>query len=244
MQFLARRAGSLLRGARPPRSAAGERKALEGEELDAYLETGRREAGGLATHIERHTGQSIDGRVLLDYGCGPGRIAVPLAQRAKQVYGLELQTELFAAARSNAEREGVTNVEWRPNTDLASLDGEYDAFLSMWVFQHIPSREGEATLAQLVGGLRPGGVGVFNFAARPTRPLAGFRNGPKRRAELSGYTYQLMHSMDFSRVGEILVGAGINEWHTRWAARDAGLLMEDWRLKRHPFAMLVFRKPE
>jgi cyclopropane fatty-acyl-phospholipid synthase-like methyltransferase len=234
-----------MRGAAPSRpGAAGEREHLQGEELETYLETGRRDAGGLARAIERHTGETLEGRVLLDYGCGPGRVAVPLAERCAHVYGLELQTNLFTPARANAERAGVTNVEWRPSTDLASLAGSYDAFVSMWVFQHIPSREGERILAQLVGGLRAGGVGVFNFAVRPSRPLAGFREGPRRRADLAGYAYHLMHSSSFSRVGEILVAANVNEWHTRWAARDAGGLMDDWRRKRHPLAMLVLKKPE
>ncbi len=232
-----RRAGAPLPG------ATGERQRLEGDELENFLALGQREVGGLAAVIERHTGESIDGRVVLDYGCGPGRLTLPLAQRCEHVYGLELMTEMFVAARANAEHVGVSNVEWRPSSDLASLAGSYDAFVSMWVFQHIPSREGERILAQLVGGLRPGGVGVFNFAVRPTRALAGFRHGPRGRPDW-GYAYHLMHSSSFSRVGEILVDANINEWYTRWAARRFGELMDEGQRMRHPLAMLVLRKPD
>ena len=246
LQVYARRAGSAMgrAAAAPPGSSAGERQNLDADELEKFLESGRREAAGLATLIEDQTGESVDGRVMLDYGCGPGRLALPFAQRCKHVYGLELQSELLDAAAANAARVGASNVEWRPSTDLAALAGTYDAFVSMWVFQHIPSREGERILAQLVGGLRPGGVGVFNFAVRPARPIAGLRRGPRGRADLGGYAYHLVHALSFSRVGEILVDATVNEWHTRWLARRYGELIEEDRRLRNPIAMLVLRKPE
>jgi 2-polyprenyl-3-methyl-5-hydroxy-6-metoxy-1,4-benzoquinol methylase len=249
MQVYARRAGSRMRRAGAPLpGSTGERQHLEGEELERFLEGGRTDMGKLAADIERHTGESIDGRVALDYGCGVGRLAVPLAERCEHVYGLDLHTEMFTAAQANAERAGVGNVEWMASSQLASLAGRYDAFISMWVLQHIPSREGERILAQLVGGLRPGGVGVFNFTVRPTRVLAGFRLGPGGRVPVLGridwwYGYQLVHSYSLSRIGEVLLEAGVNDWYVRWMARRGREWVEQAQRKRHPSVTLVFRKP-
>jgi len=47
---------------------------------------------------------------LLDMGCGPGRLSVPLAQRVKSVTSLDVSEEVLQYCRMNADAAGLTNL--------------------------------------------------------------------------------------------------------------------------------------
>lgn len=47
---------------------------------------------------------------LLDIGCGPGRLSVPLAQRVKNVTSLDVSEDVLKYCRMNAEAAGLTNL--------------------------------------------------------------------------------------------------------------------------------------
>lgn len=51
---------------------------------------------------------------VLDIGCGPGRIAVPMAQRAKSVTALDQSERMLAYCRRNAQEAGVKNLKALP----------------------------------------------------------------------------------------------------------------------------------
>ncbi len=48
---------------------------------------------------------------LLDVGCGPGTIGLPLAPRLERVYGLDYSRAMLEALRAGAAERGLTNVE-------------------------------------------------------------------------------------------------------------------------------------
>jgi 23S rRNA (uracil1939-C5)-methyltransferase len=54
----------------------------------------------------------VSGARVLDLYCGTGSIGLLLAKRASHVVGVELVVDAVAAARENAERNGVTNIEF------------------------------------------------------------------------------------------------------------------------------------
>lgn len=47
---------------------------------------------------------------LLDMGCGPGRLSVPLAARVKSVTALDMSEDVLAYCRQNAQTAGLTNL--------------------------------------------------------------------------------------------------------------------------------------
>ncbi len=49
---------------------------------------------------------------VLEIGCGTGRVSVALAERAGNVYSIDLRPEAVAMARDNAEKAGVKNIEF------------------------------------------------------------------------------------------------------------------------------------
>jgi ubiquinone/menaquinone biosynthesis C-methylase UbiE len=55
----------------------------------------------------------LDGRRLLDVGCGWGRLALALAPSAERVVGLDRDPALIQEARRRAVAAGIANVEFR-----------------------------------------------------------------------------------------------------------------------------------
>ena len=66
---------------------------------------------------------------VLDVGCGPGRISVPMAQRAKSVTSIDSSPVMLSYCRQNADEAGVTNL----NTKLLDWN---DAEVSVNLPQH------------------------------------------------------------------------------------------------------------
>jgi len=49
--------------------------------------------------------------VVLDIGCGPGTLAIPLAKKVKEVIAIDFSAQMLEELKAYAEREGVTNIK-------------------------------------------------------------------------------------------------------------------------------------
>ena len=122
--------------------------------------------------------------VVVDIGCGIGRLTRPLAQRAPRVYALDVSNEMLAEARRR--NEDLDNVDWL-HGDGVSLqpvtDGSADMCISHVVFRHIPDVAITLGYIREMGRvLRPGGVAVFEFSNDPTPHR---RRAPRLRERLA-----------------------------------------------------------
>jgi len=72
-------------------------------------------------------GVTGDGR-LLDLACGPGRIALDLAPRFAEVLALDLEPQMIAVGKAEAERRGLGNVRWQVGRaeELAAPAGAFE----------------------------------------------------------------------------------------------------------------------
>jgi SAM-dependent methyltransferase len=59
-----------------------------------------------------------DGRWVIDLGCGPGQVAIPLAARGARVCAVDPSPEMLDEGRAEAARAGVTGVQWLRADDL------------------------------------------------------------------------------------------------------------------------------
>jgi SAM-dependent methyltransferase len=128
--------------------------------------------------------------LVLDIGCGVGRLTRVLAARAAHVIGLDVSPEMLRRAQElNAH---LNNVTWLLG-DGESLTGVEDASLdgvvSHVVFQHIP--DAKVTLgyvAELGRVLKPGGWSAFGLSTDPRihEPPPPEERGSSRRDLLRG----------------------------------------------------------
>lgn len=102
-----------------------------------------------------------DGMTVLDAGCGPGRLTVPLARSvgpAGRVVALDIQPGMLARARARTVAAGHTNVDFVAAAlgDSKLPANHFDRVVLVTVLGEIPNRA--AALAELFGVLKPGGI--------------------------------------------------------------------------------------
>lgn len=114
-------------------------------------------------------------RKSLDFGCGVGRIVIPLAGLSETVTGVDVSDSMLDEAIRNCESRDIQNVRFVKSDDaLAQLTGRYDFIHSIIVFQHIPVKRGMRILTRLLAHAEPGAICVmhFTYAAQISRSLS------------------------------------------------------------------------
>jgi SAM-dependent methyltransferase len=121
--------------------------------------------------------------VVLEIGCGLGRITRVLAVRAAEVVALDVSDEMLTRARELSPE--LVNVRWLlgDGVSLAPLkDASIDACVSVVVLQHVPREVTLGYVRELGRVLRPGGWAALQVSDDPAihRPRPGLR--PRLRA--------------------------------------------------------------
>jgi 2-polyprenyl-3-methyl-5-hydroxy-6-metoxy-1,4-benzoquinol methylase len=112
----------------------------------------------------------------LDFGCGVGRLVLPLARRFHSVVGIDISDAYIAEAMRNRDRNGLNNIEFFGNLSPFQSNGrQFDLVHSYIVFNHIPWERGKTIIGDLFALLRPGGVLAVHVLHRR-------QAGPIRRA--------------------------------------------------------------
>lgn len=100
---------------------------------------------------------------ILDIGCGPGRVLLPLAKKIQdkggQVTGLDIQADIIGKTRLKAETLGITNVEFiNSSIDEAKIDEPYDIILMICVLGEIPKNDRKSVMQKIARYLQPDGI--------------------------------------------------------------------------------------
>lgn len=77
----------------------------------------------------------LEGRSVLDVGCGGGLLAEPLARLGGKVTGLDASPEVISVARDHAELMGL-DIDYRAG-DVQELEGRFDLVTAMEVVEHV-----------------------------------------------------------------------------------------------------------
>ena len=122
-------------------------------------------------HI-RHKLRLAPGARVLDIGSGWGSLAMHLAERANaDVVGLTLSSEQARAARTEAERRGLSGrVEFRLE-DYRQHRGQYDAIVSVGMFEHVGRRNFRRFFDQVHALLAPDGVAMIHTIGHTRPPM-------------------------------------------------------------------------
>lgn len=109
------------------------------------------------------TQADLEGKLVLDAGCGAGRFAEIAAERGARVVGLDLSSAVEATARTISGFEGVNVVQ---GSILAPpfRPGVFDFAYSLGVLQHTPDPVG--AIGRIVECVASGGRYAFTIYAR------------------------------------------------------------------------------
>jgi len=140
------------------------RSKLTGENRDEFFKSGEKYIDKVLENIRKNIDPAYSPKKALDFGCGVGRLVIPLARIANHVIGVDVSQSMIEEAKKNCESRMITNVELiKSNNDVLSLDGKYDLINSYNVFQHIPVKRGEHIFDNLLTHVEDGGVCVLHF---------------------------------------------------------------------------------
>src|SRR5262245_41630838 len=108
----------------------------------------------------------------LEYGCGLGRLALPLAQRPGSVVAVDRSAVMIDLARAEAERRGLGHIVFQRPEELFAAPRTFDLVVCYHVLQRLPRVEGLALLRRLLATIGADGVGIFQWCCGVRAPLA------------------------------------------------------------------------
>ena len=137
---------------------------LTPENIAQFFARGEHDIAAVFAAIDKFITPNFKPARALDFGCGVGRLVIPLSRRSGEVVGVDVSDAMLAEARRNAERAGVSNARFVAGDDaLSRVTGKFSLVHSYIVLQHIPVARGERITKRLVDLLSPEGVGALHY---------------------------------------------------------------------------------
>ena len=210
-----------------------------------FFESGYRHVNRLVETIKVHIDPNFTATRALDFGCGVGRIVIPLASVADHVVGADVSESMLREAKRNCSARSMTNIDFIKSDDrLSNLDGKFNLIHSFIVFQHIPVRRGEFLFGNLLEFLDDGGICAIHVTYDKRYPAKKLAPWIKEYIPLSKHLVNLakgrrllspqmqMNSYCMNRLLAMLQKARISEFHAQFTDHEGVL-----------GAVLFFRKP-
>jgi SAM-dependent methyltransferase len=147
-------------------------KNLSDSVIEEFMRSGEEHTDRVLGLVEQHFGPLPRQQRALDFGCGVGRLLLPLARRFDSVTGVDIAPAMLKETQRNAERANLGNVLLSQSLNtLGEGQSNFDFIHSVLVFQHVPVRVGERLISQLLTLLAPGGVAAIQVLVKLRRPL-------------------------------------------------------------------------
>ena len=129
-----------------------------------FFESGRRHIKHVLGVCRKKFDRNFSPKRALDFGCGVGRLLIPLAEVSEHVVGLDVSESMLNEARRNCGQSSLSNVSLlKSNDDLSSLEGSFDLIHSFIVLQHVPVDRGTKILKRILEHLDDGGMAAIQL---------------------------------------------------------------------------------
>jgi SAM-dependent methyltransferase len=134
---------------------------------EEFFASGREDLTAALAGCRTHLGECSLARTL-DFGCGVGRVLIPLAQRSQQCVGVDVSEAMRAEAQRNCAAAGCTNVTLVRELGELAAAGGFTFIHSYIVLQHLEAQRGLRLIQGLLARLDAGGCAALHvtFARR------------------------------------------------------------------------------
>lgn len=123
---------------------------LTSDSREEFFSSGVEHVNYVLELINKNFNKSFEPDSVLDFGCGVGRLAIPFANIAKNVLGVDISPSMLEIAKKNSADRSVENIDFIISDDaLSKVVGSYSLIHSYIVFQHIPKSRGHAIILSL-----------------------------------------------------------------------------------------------
>jgi SAM-dependent methyltransferase len=146
------------------------RENLDEAALSDFFASGESHITKILEITRRHVAADLSMNNAVDFGCGVGRLVLPLARRYNHATGIDISEDYIAEAVRNCQKHGIINADFRESVEqLASERRRFDLAHSSIVFNHIPWSRGQEIIRGLYELLNPGGVMAIQVLHRHKR---------------------------------------------------------------------------
>jgi SAM-dependent methyltransferase len=133
------------------------------DSVESFYATGVDDVTYFDAFLERNSVALPADAVVVEFGCGVGRVTSALARRFSEVIALDVSASHLRVARERMIAENISNVEFVLLEDPSGLKKlkNVDVFFSIIVLQHNPPPIIAHCIEEACHGLRPGGIAFF-----------------------------------------------------------------------------------
>jgi len=204
---------------------------------ETFFQSGEEDFQKLVAPVFNRRSWELQGKTMLELGCGAGRMTRSFARRFSRVHAFDISPEMLRHAR--ALFPDAANVDWTlgNGNDLSGVDTEsVDFVFSYIVLQHMPASEFALRyIREMLRVIKVGGMFLFQFNSVPAMTMNwkgrlawnivdfpwtfGFRRVSRGVATLMGLSPEI--------AGKSWRGASLDIAAIRQSIDAAGGLVED-----------------
>jgi SAM-dependent methyltransferase len=134
-------------------------------DAESFFGSGKKQVDRIWRRVQSLT--DISNQQALDFGCGVGRLTIPLKEYFDNVVGLDVSPGMLERAK---EHDSSCSIHFMLNQkkDLSCLESaSFDFVLSLITLQHMHPRFSKRYIREFLRILKPGGVAYFQVPSEP-----------------------------------------------------------------------------
>lgn len=150
---------------------------MDDEALEAFFTSGESSVEHFLRLItSTFVGASTEFDEVIDFGCGAGRLLIPMARMANRAYGVDISPTMRELTTENANKFGL-EVECVETPEVLLRRGvKVDWVNSCIVLQHIEPHKGYHIINDLLQCVKPGGFATLHIPLFKTADRSDYYN--------------------------------------------------------------------
>jgi 2-polyprenyl-3-methyl-5-hydroxy-6-metoxy-1,4-benzoquinol methylase len=148
---------------------------------DNYYESGQNSAFIILETAKKFQSKEVNKLTIIDFGCGNGRVSIPLSEFVKTVYAVDFVPEMVNQIISKSNIERITTED---GTADFNIDEKADIGFTISVFIHNTYIDGCKIVESISKNIKPGGLLFLDI------PLYEKSKEPKHWIDVGVWTFE------------------------------------------------------